>query len=136
MIDALAPQVVIRQPPQLSVNQRHQPIERRLVAVAPILQQLCDTLWRLHRRSLHVPQRNFSKAPRREPFAIRAPCQRLHRVPMAIQSLGSDERLLTQVTQVTRTRIGGPVVVVPEVARRDHSKGAHSGQRSAFRAAS
>src|SRR5436309_4039234 len=55
-------------------------------------------------------------------------------VPMAIQPLGSDERLLTQVTQVTRTRIGGPVIVVPEVACRDHSKGAHSGQRSAFRA--
>jgi hypothetical protein len=36
---ALAPHVVAREPPQLVVDQRHQPRERRLVAVAPLDEQ-------------------------------------------------------------------------------------------------
>ena len=47
MAGALARHPLVRQPVQRVVDERHQPVERLGVAVAPGEQQLGDFLWRL-----------------------------------------------------------------------------------------
>jgi hypothetical protein len=54
-------------------------------------------------------------------------------VPMAIQALRSDKPFLPQVSQITRSRIGGAAVVIAEVARRHDPKRADGRERAAFR---
>src|SRR5947207_7899644 len=46
----LSPHVLVGQPMQFVIDQRHQLVERRLVAATPILQQLRYFMW----RSVHL----------------------------------------------------------------------------------
>ena len=48
VVGAFAAQIVTREPAQFVVNQRHQFLERRLVALAPVDQKLCYALSRSH----------------------------------------------------------------------------------------
>ncbi len=54
-------------------------------------------------------------------------------VPMTIQPLGSDEPVVTQMSQVAGPRICGAVAVVADVARGDNPKRADGGQRPRFK---
>jgi hypothetical protein len=47
VVGALAPEVVAGQPPQLVVDERHQLVEGRAVAAAPLFEQLRDPFGRV-----------------------------------------------------------------------------------------
>jgi len=54
-------------------------------------------------------------------------------VPMAIQALGSDEPCLAEMSQVAGARTARTLVVIAEVACRDHPKRPDGRERAAFR---
>jgi hypothetical protein len=60
-------------------------------------------------------------------------CQDDGHVPVALQSLGSDEPVLAEVSEVARPRIRRPLVVVAKVACRHDPKRADGRERAGFR---
>jgi hypothetical protein len=52
VIDALSLQVVVSYAPKFAVDQRHERVERSLIAFSPSGQQICDLVGRLLRQTL------------------------------------------------------------------------------------